>query len=250
MSWTPPATLAESIKRALFSPRSELKRVVARELRRGEPELALLPDLVDPTRAALDVGANRGVWTHVLAGLCPRVYAFEPNPKMFAILEAARPANAVVRSLAASDRAGTAELCVPRSARGYSNQHASLEAGRMGGRDFGRVEVETARLDDLDLPPCGFIKIDVEGHEQAVIDGARALIARDRPTLMVEIEERHTGRPVELSIAAIEALGYDAWVLKGGALRPVAEFDPAADHRAAVGRPGYVFNFIFRPRPV
>ena len=43
MSWTPPSTLQEKIKRALFSPRHELKRIVARELRKGEPELRLLP---------------------------------------------------------------------------------------------------------------------------------------------------------------------------------------------------------------
>jgi len=113
--------MQEKIKRALFSPRQELKRIVARELRKGEPELRLLPRLVDPARAAIDVGANRGVWTHLLAGLCPRVYSFEPNPKMFAILDAARPANAIVRQIALSNRAGKASLNVPRSARGYSN---------------------------------------------------------------------------------------------------------------------------------
>ena len=90
----------------MFNPRQELKRVIARELRKGEPELRLLPDLVDPKRAAVDVGANRGVWTHQMAAICPRVYAFEPNPKMFAILDAARPSNAEARQIALSDRTG------------------------------------------------------------------------------------------------------------------------------------------------
>ena len=117
MSWTPPTTFREKIKRALFSPRQELKRIVARELRRGEPELRLLPELVDPARVAVDVGANRGVWTHQLAALCPTVYAFEPNPKMFAILDAARPANVIARRVALSNRSGVASLNVPRSAR-------------------------------------------------------------------------------------------------------------------------------------
>lgn len=249
MSWIPPTTLSEKIKRALFSPRQELKRIVDRELRRGEPELRLLPDLVDPLRAAVDVGANRGVWTHQLAALCPRVYAFEPNPKMFAILDAARPANVATRQMALSDRSGVASLNVPRSARGYSNQHASLEHNWSGAMEFGVVEVATARLDDLDLEPCGFIKIDVEGHEAAVIAGATGLIARDRPTLLVELEERHSETTIERSIAAVTALGYDAFVLKAGVLQPIAAFDPDADHRAAVETPGYIFNFIFKPRP-
>lgn len=249
MTWTPPTTLQERIKRAVFSPRQELKRIIKRELRRGEPELRLLPDLIDPTRVAIDVGANRGVWTHQLAALCPRVYAFEPNPKMFAILDAARPANAVVRQIALSDRAGVASLNVPRSARGFSNQHASLESNWSGAREFGMVEVATARLDDLDLEPCGFIKIDVEGHESAVIAGAASLIARDRPTMLIELEERHSEHSIEASIAAVEALGYHAFFFKEGRQRPIADFDPEADHRAAVETPRYIFNFVFRPRP-
>lgn len=248
MSWVPPTTLRERIKRAVFNPRQELKRVIARELRKGEPELRLLPDLVDPTRAAVDVGANRGVWTHQMAALCPWVYAFEPNPKMFAILEAARPANSEARQMALSDRTGVASLKVPRSARGFSNQHASLESNWPGAMEFGVVEVATSRLDDLDLEPCGFIKIDVEGHEQAVIAGALGLIARDRPTLLIELEERHSDRSIETSIAEVEALGYDAFVFKNGALQPITGFDAQVDHRDAVETSGYIFNFIFRPR--
>ena len=248
MSWTPPTTFREKIKRAVFNPRQELKRVIARELRKGEPELRLLPDLVDPKRAAVDVGANRGVWTHQMAAICPRVYAFEPNPKMFAILDAARPSNAEARQIALSDRTGLASLKVPRSARGFSNQHASLESNWTGAMEFGVVEVATSRLDDLDLEPCGFIKIDVEGHEQAVIAGALGLIARDRPTLLIELEERHSDRSIELSIAEVEALGYDAFVFKNGAIQPIIGFDAQVDHRDAVETSGYIFNFIFRPR--
>lgn len=248
MSWTPPSTFREKVKRTLFSPKQELRRVVARELRRGEPELRLLPDLVDPARAAVDVGANRGVWTHQLAGLCPRVYAFEPNPKMFAILDAARPANVEAHRIGLSDRTGVAKLKVPWSRRGYSNQHASLEMNWSAAQKFGVVEIATARLDDLDIPPCGFIKIDVEGHEAAVVAGAADLIERDRPTLLIELEERHCDRTIERSIAAVIDLGYKAFVFKDGALRGLEAFDADADHRNAVETPGYIFNFIFRPR--
>ena len=183
-----------------------------------------------------------------MAALCPRVYAFEPNPKMFAILDAARPSNAEARQIALSDRTGMASLKVPRSARGFSNQHASLESNWAGAMEFGVVEVATARLDELGLEPVGFIKIDVEGHEPAVIDGAAGLIARDRPTLLVELEERHSDRSIEASIAQVEALGYDAFVFKNGAQRPIGEFDPQVDHRDAVETPAYIFNFIFKPR--
>ena len=45
------------------------------------------------------------------------------------------------------------------------------------------------RLDDFNIANCSFIKIDVEGHEEAVLDGASALIAAQRPVLMVELDE-------------------------------------------------------------
>ena len=47
---------------------------------------------------------------------------------------------------------------------------------------------------------------------------------------------------------AAEALGYDAFVFKNGAQRPIGEFDPQVDHRDAVETPAYIFNFIFKPR--
>lgn len=247
-AWVPSENLRERLKRLVFSPRQQLNRIVARELRRGEPELHLIPDLVDPGRAAIDVGANRGVWADRLARHCPKVFAFEPNPKMFAFLSAACSRNVVAYPLALSDRAGEATLRIPRTARGYSNQQASLTR-RADGRftEFGELRVTTARLDDLDLPPCGFLKIDVEGHEAAVVRGARTLIARDRPVLVIEMEQRHTGVPIEESLAAVMALGYAGTFLRGGRETPISAFDPDRDHRDRVEQPGYVFNFIVRP---
>ena len=47
------------------------------------------------------------------------------------------------------------------------------------------------RLDDLALGDVGFVKIDVEGHELAVLRGAAETLQRNRPPLLVEAEERH-----------------------------------------------------------
>lgn len=246
--WTPTENLRERLKRIVLSPKQQLRRIVARELRRGEPELQLISSLVDGSRNAIDVGANRGVWADCLARHCAQVFAFEPNPKMFAFLSAACADNVVPSALALSDNAGEATLRIPRTVRGYSNQQASL-ALRADGKfsEFGELRVPTARLDDLDLPPCGFIKIDVEGHEAAVLRGARHLIARDRPVLLIEMEQRHTGELIEESLQTVITMGYSATFLRGGFETPISAFDPDADHRDRAERPGYVFNFIFRP---
>lgn len=247
MSWKPPSSLEERIKRALVPPRMELARIVRRELTKGEKELTLLPALVDPARLALDIGANRGIWTHLMVRQGARVIAFEPNPKMFAILKAAMPRGTNAFDLALSDREGEAELKIPRYARGYSNQHASLEASRVGGNLFGAVTVKTARLDDLDPDPVGFIKIDVEGHELAVLRGARETIARDRPNMIIEMEQRHTGRDIGDDLDAVEAMGYETFFIGRQGLQRRTAFDPVRHHQPDTHPSDYVFNFVFLP---
>lgn len=244
---TPPATLEERIKRALVPARLELKRIVARERRKGEPGLKLLPLLIDPARAALDIGANRGIWAHEMGRLTSAVLAFEPNPKLFAVLTRAARKPVLCRAEALSDADGEAELLIPGADGRYSNQGASLNPDKVGKTAHMRVSVRTATLDGLDPPPVGFMKIDVEGHERAVLDGARGVIARDRPAMIIEMEERHTGRDINDELDFVEGLGYRTLALASGRLVDRARFDPDRDHRALAGKPGYANNFVFLP---
>ena len=72
-SWQPPSTFEEIIKDLLVPGWLYMKYRVAKELRKGEPETRLLPFLVDRRRAALDIGANKGVYTHLLGPLATHV---------------------------------------------------------------------------------------------------------------------------------------------------------------------------------
>ena len=76
------------------------------------------------------------------------------------------------------------------------------------GRGPGREAVDRIRLDDLELPCCDLIKIDVEGMEVDVLAGAGELIARHKPVLYVENDRVEHSRAV---IEAVQALGYRAW---------------------------------------
>jgi len=247
IAWRPPITFEERVKRFLSPPKLELARIIAREFKRGEPELALAPYFVDPERAAVDVGANRGIWSHVLARHCPQVFAFECNPKLFRVLAAAAPANVKAMPFALSDADGQADLYVPGEGRRFSNQGASLSASKVEGAAFAVTKVERRRLDSFDLPPVGFIKIDVEGHELSVLRGAQALIARDRPTLIVEIEQRHTKEPLENSLREIAALGYRMLFLGSHGLEDGARFNHAAPETMRGIRGRAINNFIFMP---
>lgn len=242
----PARSFEERVKAALIPAALYMRYRTRKELTSGEREIHLLPDLVDPARAALDIGANKGVWAWLMARCTATVHAFEPNPKLLAELRRNVRGRATVHGIALSDRSGTAELRIPRTEKGYSNQGSSLSEAKVKG-DFLAYPVTAQRLDDLDLGPVGFIKIDVEGHELAVLEGARATIARDKPTMVIEMEEKHTGRPIEEMIAAVEAMGYRAHALIGGKLTPVAEIDLDARHRHPARPEDYLFNFVFLP---
>jgi hypothetical protein len=75
--------------------------------------------------------------------------------------------------------------------------------------------VPALRLDDYALDRVGFIKIDVEGHELAVLKGAEATIRGSMPSLLVEIEERHSLCGIQNVTAFLTGLRYEGFfVLK------------------------------------
>ena len=64
-------------------------------------------------------------------------------------------------------------------------------------------EVEVIALDDLDLDDVGFVKIDVEGHELEALAGAERLLGAQRPTVVLEAEQRHIDHPISDVFAAV-----------------------------------------------
>ena len=168
--------------------------------RRGyaEPELKLLPAVVPRHLISVDIGANIGEYTFPLSRLSSAVHAFEPAAEMASILKKIAPANVTVHELALSDKSGTTTLSTPTSNGHHAYGLSSLE--QREGTCFLRATVKTACLDDVTLPQIGFIKIDVEGHELNVLRGAKRTISTDRPTLLVECEERHNPGGVSVSM--------------------------------------------------
>jgi hypothetical protein len=119
------------------------------------------------------------------------------------------------------------------------------------------VEVATKRLDDYDFSDCGFIKIDVEGHEEAVLDGAMRLIETQRPILMIELVNAHNAGTIERVVNRCSRLSYSAYFFSQGRLRPFGEFDEALNQNLGLAeglsprhrrKIEYIVNFIFVPR--
>jgi len=209
---------------------------------RHDPEMGLLKFLVDPNRISLDVGANLGLFSYFMARLSPRVIAFEPNPNPLRILRRVADRNVEIVPAAIGNEDGPVFLNVPRNRKGWSSNGAGL--GKAGAKSF-PVEVTGLRLDSLTLPPVGFIKIDVEGHELAVLEGARELIKRDRPAIFLETEYLHAGDKVFEVFRFCKELGYRGMFLAANGLTDISLFE-VERHQKQRG-PGYVKNFIFIP---
>ena len=244
--WHPGSNLEERLKTLLIPPRVYIKNKLKRELKHGERELALIPFLVDRDKICLDIGANTGVYSELMSRYCNKVLAFEPNPKIYATLQRCAAHNVECHQIALSDKDGNAELRIPRTKKGHSNQGGSLSTVKVSD-NFDVIEVTTTRLDSLDLGVIGFIKIDVEGYELNVLQGARDTIARDRPTLLIELEERHTGQPLETLVSAVESYSYRCLFLEKGKLCSFETMDIDRYHRHPAIREEYVFNFLFLP---
>ncbi len=253
-NWQPPYTLGEKLKYTLVPAALYIRYRAIKEYRRGEPEIRLLRYLVDPRRNSVDVGANKGVYTYYLARHSKRVFAFEPNSKMFRLLMRHAGANVTVSPLALSNRSGAAVLLLrenPRHRGRYTNQGGTFSPVKVQAAkipsNYRDLKVETARLDDLEITDVGFIKIDVEGFEWEVLEGARGTIARDRPVLLVEMEERYLNICIEEAIGRVESLGYRGLALAKGSLIDLARFDGDRHHRSLATRADYINNFIFLP---
>lgn len=209
-----------------------------------EPEVPLLPELCDPKAWAVDVGSNWGAYSFALSQCCAGVVCFEPQPTLARVVRSGlgRKGTVVVHNVALSDRSCLMELRIPRNDIGYSTvEPANVLEGKADlSRGVERLQVPCCRLDDVALDRVGFIKIDAEGHELEVIKGGLATIQRDRPTLLVETEERHRSGAQEQVLSLLSGLGYRCFILRDGQLQRV----DVARLRGAAGVSG-VRNFIF-----
>lgn len=193
-----------------------------------EPALAALcTRLADPSRDALDVGANAGFFSVLLARrLAPaqRVVALEPTPAMAARLCANLARNGVagrvsVVEAAAAEHAGEAVVRAIAGKEEYATLgralHPSLRADTPDRHaEVAEIPVRVLRLDDLvnemGLRP-GFVKIDVEGNEHRVLGGATRLLAEHRPLILLEINDellRANGSSAREVAATLTSAGY------------------------------------------
>ena len=161
-----------------------------------DPVLVALRSHVGPQAVCVDAGANIGLYSLAMSALAPdgRVYAFEPSPTAFGHLEENlrrnRVPNVEASPLALGDRAGTVEFhdFSYFSAGSFAAGEGSLLSSASYGSTVSQAPVTT--LDqvaaDVPLERVDLVKIDVEGAELSVLEGAAAVLAAHRPTVILE----------------------------------------------------------------
>jgi FkbM family methyltransferase len=190
--------------------------------RTGVHELAvseLIWRLTGGDDLAIDVGANVGYFTGLLARRTRHVIALEPNPRLRRLIEG-NVARWDVREKitldyrAASNARGTATLHVPEDfERNFGT--ASLEASDAAASD----EVETVRLDEVIAGRhVGLLKIDVEGHELAALEGASQSLADGLIRDVVFEDHRPLPSPVS---RLLESAGFAIHGIEEGFTRPL-----------------------------
>jgi FkbM family methyltransferase len=228
-----------------------LHRALRYRWRLNRREIAAMLGLLPRGGVCLDIGAHKGAYAWWMArriGPSGRVFAFEPQQRVAEptarAFAAAGLARVRVIHAAVSDRSGEASISFRRG----SSHGASLDG--LSGDDIEQVRVPLLSLDDFAqreaLARVDFIKIDVEGHEARVLAGARALIARFTPNLLIEIEARHHAGehdPVAAARDALEPLGYRCFYFTRAGRHPIESFR-AADHQR-YGEGYYSNNFLF-----
>jgi FkbM family methyltransferase len=181
--------------------------------------------IIRPGWVVVDIGAHVDYFTLLLAklvGPTGKVIAFEPFPENFRVLNENvlmnDCRNVVLENLAVAATSGSASL--------RSNDSNRLTYTASLGHGHPVVEVEAVSLDDYTSglqERIHLVMMDVEGVEEAVLQGMRSVLQRDLPTLLVELHDfdqtgefhpaLHELHSMDYSIQFLEAPGSQVHIL-------------------------------------
>jgi FkbM family methyltransferase len=193
----------------------------------GENELRYVSKIGPNKGTALDIGANTGLFSYALSKSYDKVIAFEINPDMSRKLKQANLSKVEIVDKGLSSEAGTLTLYIPvQDGRELDGWASVLPNNLPTAQQTIEKTVEVITLDSLALPSVSFIKMDVEGHEVAVLQGAEQTLRTHKPVLLMEIREANQ----ETIFNFLADIGYRKTTLE-----------------ECAGAEGADYNFIFVP---
>lgn len=209
---------------------------------------------VKPGNIVFDIGAHKGGYLSIfLQQLKGRgcVYAFEPQSVLYHYLESVSHLlhwrSLVLEPYAVSAETGKAVLSIPYNSGHPSSPCATIIESHMNFRISAREEVSTVSLDTYcsrqGIVP-DFLKVDVEGNELSVFQGAEKILRSCKPKILFECEARFVGEAkVYETFSFLQSLGYEGYFIQGAEMLPIKNFS-VTKHQAST-KGCYCNNFIF-----
>jgi FkbM family methyltransferase len=204
---------------------------------------------------AIDVGASKGFYSYVLARNAAKVLCVEPNPSVARYLRRVLPKNCEILELALSDSDLNCRLRIPTSADGRDLHYlGTIEAGNpLANYETEELPVAAATMDSLFRTldsQVSLIKIDVEGHELAVLHGGPRVIENHLPVMLIEVEMRHNPKWRDV-FSFLSVRGYQSYRRSGNRLVECSVDEvPTLQSQVNAGadwRRYYINNFFFLP---
>lgn len=175
------------------------------ELGEFAEEQAQLFDLIlKPGAVVVEVGANIGAHTVSLAKRASKVFAFEPQRRVFNLLCGNLALNGIdnVEPYRAAGGEVMEEIPIARMDFDVADNNFGSFSLKTEMQDHDRIKVIPIKI------PCHFLKVDVEGYEAKVLRGAADMIRDHGPVLYVENDRQENSEEL---IKLVEDLGYKAY---------------------------------------
>lgn len=194
-----------------------------------EPEIDFLPHFISEDSFVLDIGANYGHYTIIMSRIAQKgqVFAFEPIPFTFNVLERIKSHfkqnNIQTYHAAVSDKKEKLTMNVPLLDFGAPNTGVAF-VGEQKDSKSKTFQVDSLKLDEMSFEnKIDFIKIDIEGHEPSAFEGMKALLAKDKPVILIEFSfpclMRAGIEPDDFSNKISEQLNYSFFQVNGEKLK-------------------------------
>jgi FkbM family methyltransferase len=178
----------------------------------------ILVEYIKPTHNCLDIGANFGYHTIAMGLLTKengKVFSFEPMKLFYHQVNANAHLNGLTNVCVFNNAVGDVEENVYIPEPSTTLDDVINHGDNSITNNISEQLVKMITIDSLKLPDINFIKMDVQGCELRVLKGAKQKILKDKPTLIVEIEEFQLakfGYTSQHLISFIkEELGYDMY---------------------------------------
>jgi FkbM family methyltransferase len=133
----------------------------------------------------MDVGSNYGWHSIIASKYCDKVYSFEPQKIMFDTQTLSINDNNIKNIIIYNFGLGNENITSEMNQINYDSSWVNIGDLSVG---TGGEQINIKTIDSLDLPKIDFIKIDVQGYEKFVLEGGIETIKKDKPTLIVELE--------------------------------------------------------------